>query len=491
MTVNSRSGVIAREGMRSAPSEEIGRGTWFRIAAAYLVLGAGAWTLQSAVDRGAWWLHGLWCIAGLAIAVPILLRALRHGFTPILVDHRLMFLAAFAVYFLFGAALLAIGPDAQAEATLRYYPIGAHEALRVDAVNAVGLGLALLSAAYFRGRWLGALAARTAAAAAWLRVPVAIGLFLSIGIVASAYLLTFDLGFREGVVPGLLRSAAKFSLVAIFLAVAHRGPAEVGLRIFGCTFAAGLVAGGTLQFNKTEALLPVASVVAGLSMRFGVARVLPVGLALLVVGYVVLGNLAAYGRSTLGYQGVAGFEERLKILEDGWRDTRDLTDEEEYGTWARLCYVVPQMAALDLRDDGQGGDGFRLIPWVFVPRLVAPDKPEITATSREFNLKITGSDRSSTGQGVFASGYYHGGWWGFVFASILCGWILAQTSAIARAILARRALVLLPLVLLGLFIAFRIDGDFVADYLGTFIFILYPLLAASALLAVGRAHRST
>ena len=195
-------GVNAAERSRPARTGEIGRGAWFRISAAYLALGACAWWLQSSAERETWWLHGLWCIAGLVIAVPTLVRALRHGFAPVLVDHRLMFLAAFAVYFLFGAALLAIGPDVQAEASLRYYPIGAGEALGVDALNATGFGLALLAATYFRGRWLGALAARTAVVAAKVRDPVAIGMFLSIGVVASAYLLVFDLGFREGVVPG-------------------------------------------------------------------------------------------------------------------------------------------------------------------------------------------------------------------------------------------------------------------------------------------------
>ena len=64
---------------------------------------------------------------------------------------------------------------------------------------------------------------------------------------------------------------------------------------------------------------------------------------------------------------------------------------------------------------------------------------------------------------------------------MLCGWILAQTSAIARAVHARQAAILLPWSLLGMFIAFRIDGDFVPDYAGVFMFILYPLLAAGLL----------
>ncbi len=415
----------------------------------------------------------------------------RQGFAVVLTEHRLMFLAAFSLYFLFGAALLALGPETEAEAVLRYYPISAREALRVNAINGLGFGLALLSSTLARGRWLGAQAERVAAQVNSAPVYGVIGLFLFLGAVASGYLLWFDLGFRDGVVSGLIRSAGKFSFVAIFLAAAHRGRGENWLRPFGAALAAVLCIGGILQFNKSEALLPLAAFVAGMSLRFGSWKILPGGLALLVTGYLLLGNLAAYGRSSIGYQGAADFSERWQLLFEGWHDTRDLSEDEEYGTWARLCYTVPQAAALDFRDAGEGGDGLSLMPWVFVPRLMAPDKPEITKTGREFNAKVTGSDTSSTGQGIFVSGYYHGGWWGLVLASLLCGWIVAQTSAIARAVIGNHALLMLPLPLLGLFIAFRIDGDFVSDYLGTFIFILYPLLAASALIFVaGRTRRS-
>ena len=139
---------------------------------------------------------------------------------------------------------------------------------------------------------------------------------------------------------------------------------------------------------------------------------------------------------------------------------------------------------MTFQDEGRGGDGLQLMWWVAVPRFLAPQKPEITKTGRELYEKITGRTGSADGQGIFASGYYHGGWFGLVLASALCGWIIAQTSAIARAIHLNRALLMLPFSLLGLFIAFRIDGDFVSDYLGAFMFILYPIFAAALVLAV-------
>ena len=62
-------------------------------------------------------------------AIPTLSRS-SDGFVGILTEHRLMFVASFCLYFLFGAALFSIGPNVQIEAAQRFYPINATEALR-------------------------------------------------------------------------------------------------------------------------------------------------------------------------------------------------------------------------------------------------------------------------------------------------------------------------------------------------------------------------
>jgi len=436
-----------------------------------------------------WWQHGLWCVGGLALAVPFVVSNVRSDFMGILTDHRLMFLASFAAYFLFGAGMLAFGQDGPIEAALRYYPLTANDALRVDAVNALGFGIALMTASVSRARFLGSQASRAAAGLAGVPAHVVIPAFLVIGFGASIYVLSFDLGFRHGLVPGVVRNVSNLSIVAVFLAAASAAKHEGVLRAIAVAVAALLSVLGALQFNKTGVLLPVASLVAGLTARFGPRRVMPLGLGVLIIGFLTLGDLAAYGRRTVGYKTAAGLAERWQVLLSGWEDARDLGESERYSPWARLCYTPPQAAALDFWDTGQGGDGFQLMPWVFVPRALAEEKPEITRTGREFHQRITGADTSSTGMGIFVSGYYAGGWWGLWAASALCGWILAQTSAIARAVMATRVLLFVPLALLGVHMAFRIDGDFVSDYVGTFVFILYPVIAMSVVFS-SRFHRT-
>jgi hypothetical protein len=465
--------------------EGIPRRRWIRLAVAFIVLGAAAWVFGPNAHPYRWSMHGWFCGIGLALAIPTLLKAFGSGFVVVLTDHRMVFLASFSLYFLFGAALLTFGPDREAEIALNFYPISPADAMRADAVNALGFGIALLTSALSKGRGLGRLTSTVAVQVSRLPTTWVVGSFLIIGASATLYRLPFDLGLRPGFPSGIIRTLGQLSMVAIFMAVAARGPREKTLRLFGIALAVVLAAAGTLQFMKSEALLPVVAMTAGLAMRYGSRRVLPLGLALIVTVYVGLGNLVDYGRSSVAISSTAStLGDRWAFLKDGWTNANEISGSGGYAYWGRLCYVPTQVASLDFQDQDNGGDGMGLILWVAVPRFIAPNKPQMTKMFAELNEKISGSDLSSTAPGIFASGYYHGGWFGMVLASVLCGWILAQTSAIATAIYEHRAVLLVPLMMLGMFIAFRIDGDFIPDYLGAFMFVLYPLVAGAIVVAV-------
>jgi len=469
-------------------TETIPRQHWIRLGWTYLALGAGAWWFAPTADVEAWWVHGLWCVIGLIVAMPTLLLAFRSGFDVVLTDHRVVFLGAFALYFLIGAALPAFGPDLQVENSLRLYPTDVNGALRVDAVNGLGFGVALLISGLSQGRWLGRQAERVAGQAGRVPPHVVAGLLLALGIGATAYRIPFDLGLRPGAVSGIVRTLGQLSLVAIFMAASSRGAHERWLRSLGVILTGVLAVVGVVQFMKSEALLPLVALTAGLALRFGSRWVLPVGLALIASIFMMLGNLVNYGRGVVALSsGTATLTERWSYLQEGWAGTRELPQNLEYPYWSRLCYVPTQVASMDFQDEGNGGNGMRLMWWTFVPRFLARDKPQMTAMFIEMNEKITGSDTSANAPGVFVSGYYHAGWWGVWLASAVCGWILAQTSAIARAVHAHQAAMMVPFSLLGMFIAFRIDGDFIPDYLGVFMFILYPLLAAALVLGVAAA----
>jgi hypothetical protein len=140
---------------------------------------------------------------------------------------------------------------------------------------------------------------------------------------------------------------------------------------------------------------------------------------------------------------------------------------------------VPQVAAVDLYRQGLGGDDVELVLWVLVPRFLFPEKPVITRGGTDFNAKITGSEASSTGVGWFISGFYNLGWFGVAAVSMVGGILMSLYAAVSRAILRCGSMFLLPIVLLGSFTAFRVDGNFASDVWGSFAMVMVPLLCVA------------
>jgi hypothetical protein len=469
-----------RLGIGMAPGTYASR-RWSALGGGFIVLGGAAQLTSAFAGEEDWSIHGVWCVAGLCLMLPTLVATLRNGFEFVLTDHRAMFVCAFALYFLFGALLLSVGPVDQAQTSLVNYPINAREALRVDAMNGIGLGVALVVSALSRGQRLGRHARRAASLAAQISPMAAMGLLLVVGASASLAVLPVDLGLRDSIVGGWLRSAGHLPLAAVLVASAARGRGESLLRLGAAVLAMAQFAAGLLLFNKSAAMLPIAALVAGLAWRFGSRRILPGGLLAMIAAFTVIAGPTAYARNTLESQGGTIIDARWAALMDSLSESWHRNPQAEYPTWVRLCHVPSQAAALDFYDNGDGGDDLRLVPWLVVPRLLAPEKPIMTQTSVDFNQKITGSDSSSTGMGVFVSGYYNAGWLGMILTAALVGWLLANTSAVAAAIVSQRGLLMMPVGLLGVYMAFRIDGHVVADYLGSFVLVVLLTVAPSLL----------
>lgn len=475
-----------RSGLNSSGTQTLlTRKGWFRFGFAFLLLGLSALVAASSIETDSWWMHGLWCVLGLTLVIRTLGRIFRVGFTVVLLDHRVMFTASFALYFLVGAAQLAFGSEAEIADSLRNYSLDAEDAVRMNALNAIGFGLALMTSAVSSARWLRKQADRVAKFACHVpRIWVMI-MLMAVGMLASFNVLMVDFALREQNVAGIWRAASHFLLVVIFLGSTYRGRHESVLLLTAVFFAVIGAISGTLLFSKTAMLLPIGALTAGLSVRYGVRKVLPGGLLLMIVLFGSVGGAVLYGRDSLTKDVPHSLDVRWHTFMDGLTESYSGANQrDEYNTWGRLCYLSPQVAAYNFYNMGMGGDDLKLIPWLFVPRVLAPDKPSITDSGLDLNEKITGGRFSSMGQGIFSSGYYNAGWLGVLLASIICGWILAQTSAIASAIFGRHALLLLPFALAGVYMAFRIDGHFVADYMGTFVFMLYPILFFSGLLAL-------
>jgi hypothetical protein len=458
------------------------RAHWIGLGFGYLVLGGAAFLVGPYVGADGWWVHGLWCVLGLMMALPTLMIPLRCDFAVTLTDHRLAFLTGFSVFLLFGASYLAVGPEDGVDRVMRHYPITVNQALRVDALNGVGFGLALLVSVVARGRWLGGMSARVARHVARIPVTTIILVTFIVGAIATVYRLIVTWSVQPAMLSGLWVVGGQLLLMTILLLASHRGRGEHRLRWCAAVLAILLAVIGGLQFMKQSVLEPLLALIAGLAIRFGARKVLPLGLAAVVSIFVVLGDVVTQGRRAGGFSAdQITLAERWQYMVEGWNQSRELFDDERYSSWSRLAQVHTEAAGVALHDAGEGSNGEPALYWVLVPRFVAPDKPAFVIGASLYE-KITGRPDSSDAIGLFTSGYYYAGWWGFLVASVLSGWVVAQTSAIARAIHDARAMAMLPFSLLGLFITLGAGNDFLSAFLGTFMYIAYPLVVAGTLL---------
>src|SRR4029077_6572967 len=226
MSTDVANGARARREERGRPilkmkvehaSRRFARTRWMALGATFCLYGLLAWLLTTSARAGDWWLHGAWCVGGVGLVAPVLVKAIQKGFGIVLRDHLFMFTGSFALYFLIGASFMTFGPSDEIASSLRDYYVDAAMGLKTDALNGIGFGIALIVAAISPRGWSYRSAGRIARPASHMRPAVAILWLMIFGLVALLYTLTYDFGFRGGVVPGVVRAASNFSFVAIFI----------------------------------------------------------------------------------------------------------------------------------------------------------------------------------------------------------------------------------------------------------------------------------
>lgn len=451
-------------------------GIWRTPSIVFGGLGMATLAAVEYTDQEDWSVLGWVCSLSLAYAFTMLYRGFRDGAARVLTDPFLVLVASFSLYFLFGALLLVIGPKDQANYALQWYPTTARDAVRVTAMNLIGVATLLFAAGFFPSKRIEKSVGPAIAFFNKLPLQLIFGLLLLIGVSAKLHVLSVDLAATGDLIAlGTIRKLASVSNIAILAGIIYQGRGAGVTHIIATALAAFDSAMGLLLFNKLATLTPIIVLFFGLYLRRPSLTLIIISIAILAAGLSALTNPILIARSKLEVHGDKSIPTRMQILREAFGPNSDASNYRS-GPWSRISYVVEQFAAVDLYENKQGGADLELVAWVFVPRAIVPEKPIITRSGTEFNEKVTGHSTSSTGMGLFISGYYNLGWIGLFLVSVLAGWILAAFAAISRAVVTSGSMIFLPVGLMGSFMAFRIDGHFVGDYLGPFGMVMVPFL---------------
>jgi hypothetical protein len=443
---------------------------WRKPALSLAVLSFLSWAFEQAPEP-TWQLLGTVCLLGTAISVYWVAVALRDGPSRALTDPFIVLLAASCMYYCVGPLMYVFGEPSSIDHAQGFFKIEPEDALRVTTMNLCGMSIMLLAGSFLDTSKAQVLAPGMRRLG---RIPGTwfFWSFLAAGLTCKFYVYLVDTASEREVISGVYRALSNLTFAAAFVGLLQ---ARTSRPLINATslIAAGLdSAMGVLLFNKSQIVLPWLVVSFALYVRRPHYRRIVASVCLALISVAILSRPVSEARNALTRSAETTTGARLAIISD----VADHTSEAISGIFGRICYTNPQVAAVSLYDAGDGGDDVELLLWVFLPRALFEEKPVITRAGSDFNKKILGKDTSSTGMGLFVNGYYNMGWLGLVAVSILSAWILGLFSAISRLVVEADALAAIPVVLLGMYCGFRVDGNFISDYLGTFAMILCPFL---------------
>ena len=391
---------------------------------------------------------------------------------------------AYATYYGFGALVPYIANNATVAYMQALFLFSDDDVLKVNLINVAALICILIgtrvAALHLRARNN---APRHQATTGSLEL-FAVIFLLAGGIARYAIVLPFTLGFAEGFVPSIANAMARsYSAGLMLLVIMALRKGRLLLLIAAVLVSIDLFV-GVLLFSKSDVLVTILFVLLALyHQRPSIVR-LGAGAAVAIMVFALLAPMIGYGRDRVtqigGGRQTATLEDRwntLKSYLQGDAQTKPGEDEIQIAL-SRLSYMNAGTMTVAWRDLGRPGSTFEHALAAVVPRLLWPDKPDITATGRNLYIEATGFIGASISPGLPAEAYWNFGWWGIPVLMLPLGIVLALLAHAATSIMANERWLFLPVVLMSIQVGTRVDGQYVADVIGASVTIgvLYLLL---------------
>ncbi len=286
------------------------------------------------------------------------------------------------------------------------------------------------------------------------------------------FLIPYQLGAFPGLkLPGAISTIELFPAVSIFLLVLwalRRGKVMIFIPIALLLLE---TVGGLVLGNKTVIMIAAVMFALGaLCDRVTAGRML-ISTALIAGLFNVIAPPVDAVRAEMsaryGSISEGTVAERLGVLASySGEEERASNKEGIQRSLLRLSYAAPAGFAISQYDIGLPGTSYELLPAVFVPRFLWPEKPIITDVGADFNLLATGSRTSQSSPGLFAEAYWNFGWGGVAIFMSLLGTVLFFLGRYSLWVFQSGNWWLFPVALMAMRTGMRVDGFFVADIVG-------------------------
>jgi hypothetical protein len=382
------------------------------------------------------------------------------------------FLGACAVYYGFGPLMYHFGTQESVWYVDQFYPVGEHDLLRTNMLNAAGITLVILG--YQVGIMLFhrkmSLDRPKYDAVMMRRLLFS---FLAIGIPIKYFLvLPHRLGLLGWVLPGSIEYLSVLTSLAIIVmfVMVHNG--ERSYKIPLILFITTELVISLMSLSKLEVIVVLIMILLGIFLcRPRINEFLAGGVLIGIIYIFFLSPFIMFGRLAVREEGMRSLRElSTSVLEYAQEERLDVLSQlpNVQGWWSRLNYANAQAFAMNSYDIGNPGDSYSLLSFTIVPRVLYPEKPYMNP-GREFNEIVTGSFDSASGPGIFCEAYWNGGWLFVILSCLYVGIVYAIFTDISTRHIPQWKLAYLPVAFAGIIMGLRPDAWFVATFVGSFI----------------------
>jgi hypothetical protein len=440
--------------------------SWKIVGINFFILGLIFLILSHVAYSDDWFLHGTFFVFSSLIIFYQFLKLIRIPKVILFIDLRWIFLFSFWMYFVFGSSLLVFGSDELIERTKDIYAVNLNSALRINSINAIGLSIVLLIISSIDILWPKNIIDRLKHELKYFDPLSHRTLILATSFCLFSVMYCFlevrgyvEKNFLFGIFQIFQHAGIGFILIFFYYKGEYRK--LIYFIIFLHLFL--YIASGFLLLNRSLIMAPITFFTVIYCINKNSLKLLIVSMIASIFFVQSLGSYTTYKRS---------YDEGFK-----YSSIINPTDSKyAFSLWDRFNYTSAQAAAIDYYNKGEEGDSLRNIFWLFVPRFLNKNKPDVSSSSARFAKKFRKFGGTRDSPGVFLESYYNLGWIGLIFVSSLIGLIIKIYSILIKAIILNRIYSFYFLIFSAIWTCFRIDGLFITDYLGQLVVFLYFIL---------------
>jgi hypothetical protein len=380
------------------------------------------------------------------------------------------FFFACAAYYGLGPLIYYYGNSASRIYINQFYRVDDLGLLRINLLDTAGVGLVIIG---FLVGWtfVSDKCPRQMARASIKSLRLTVLVFLSLGLPVEYFLyIPYTFGWTNFTLASSVGQLSHFTGLAIIplIVLIHRGHKKWRLLLYG--LIASELFFSFITFSKLSLILTMIKIILGIYVCAGRLRVFLYGMACILAAYLFVVPVVSFARDQIDKTERPGIEERTDIVIRyfSYVDTSEGGDVSgREGWWVRLNFSHIQNFVVDQYDRGRPSESLMPLFYILIPRLLWPEKPNISLLGTELTYLVNGTSSSSNSPGFFgAEAYWNGGYLMVIIVCLYVGGVFAGLTRYALQKISQEEFLYLPVIFAGIKIGTYPDDWFVAGYVG-------------------------